>query len=172
METKTQGRDTAGLRGVLPPDLPGGIELGGGAVRELVPAAATQGRVTLLEPRLGPRSLGSPVHTHHDTVELSIVTRGCIGVLLGDEELLAREGDVVVKPVGVPHAFWNPADQPARFVELLTPSGFERYFADLARILGPGGPDLERMGEVLAAHDIEADAASVPVLMERHGLVS
>jgi len=165
-------RDGSPVGGVLAPDLPGGIELGGGAVRELLPASATQGRVTLLEHRLGPRSLGSPVHTHRDTVEISIVTRGCIGVLLGEEELLAREGDVVVKPVGIPHAFWNPADEPARFVELLTPSGFERYFTDLASILGPMGPDLERMGGVLARDDIEADPASVPALMQRHGLVS
>jgi quercetin dioxygenase-like cupin family protein len=156
--------------GVLRPDQPGGLELGGGRVRELVPAAATDGRVTLLEHLLTPRSLGSPLHTHADTVEISIVTRGTIGVLLGDEELEAEAGDVVVKPAGVPHAFWNPADEPARFVELLTPSGFERYFTDLAAILGPSGPDLDRIGEVIAANDIEADFSTVPALMARHGL--
>jgi mannose-6-phosphate isomerase-like protein (cupin superfamily) len=161
---------TTTLQGVLRPDQPGGLELGGGRVRELVPAATTDGRMTLLEHLLSPRSLGSPVHTHADTVEISIVTQGTIGVLLGDREFEAVTGDVVVKPAGIPHAFWNPTDEPARFVELLTPSGFERYFTDLAAIWGPMGPDLDRIGEVIEANDIVADFSTVPELMERHGL--
>jgi hypothetical protein len=40
-----------------------------------------------------------------------------------------------------PHAFWNPADQAARLLEIISPTGFERYFADLADTLsGPGSP--------------------------------
>jgi mannose-6-phosphate isomerase-like protein (cupin superfamily) len=160
------------LRGVLRPDQPGGLELAGGRVRELVPAATTDGRVTLLEHRLAPRSLGSPVHTHARTVEISVVTEGRLGILLGEDELEAVAGDVVVKPAGIPHAFWNPADEPARFVELLTPSGFERYFAELGAIWGPEGPDLDRIGEVIAGNDIDADFATVPELTARHGLHS
>jgi quercetin dioxygenase-like cupin family protein len=157
--------------GVVAADQRGCLELGGGLVRELVSAAATEGRVTLLEHRLAPRSLGSPVHTHERTVEISIVTLGRIGVLLGDDEFVAEQGDVVVKPVGIPHAFWNPAHEPARFVELLTPSGFEHYFEDLGSIWGPAGPDPTRIAEVMSAHDISADFSSVPVLMASHQLV-
>jgi quercetin dioxygenase-like cupin family protein len=164
-------QEVARRGGVVVAEQRGGLELGGGLVRELVAAAATDGRVTLLEHRLAPRSLGSPVHTHERTVEISIVTDGRIGVQLGSDELVAEAGDVVVKPVGIPHAFWNPTDEPARFVELLTPSGFEHYFEDLGSIWGPAGPDPARIGEVMSGHDIAADLSSVPDLMARHQLV-
>jgi hypothetical protein len=44
-------------------------------------------------------------------------------------------------PAADAKASWNPADQPARLLEIISPAGFERYFADLADILsGPGSP--------------------------------
>jgi hypothetical protein len=49
----------------------------------------------------------------------------------------------VVKPRGIAHAFWNPGTEPVRFLELITPAGFEEYFAELEPILGaPGPPDV------------------------------
>jgi hypothetical protein len=46
----------------------------------------------------------------------------------------------VVKPRGIAHAFWNPGTEPVRFLELITPAGFEEYFAELEPILGAAGP--------------------------------
>lgn len=153
-----------------PAEQTGGVDLGGFLVHELVPAAATGSRVTVVDHVVPPRSLAAPVHVHDETVEISIVTEGRIGVQIGDEEFEAGVGDVVHKPAGIPHAFWNPADEPARLVELLTPSGFEHYFTELAAAFGPKGPDLERVAAIAAAHDIELDPRSIEPLLARRGL--
>ena len=51
-------------------------------------------------------------------------------MLSGDEVLEATPGELVFKPRGVPHAFWNATDEPARFLEIIAPAGFERYTAE------------------------------------------
>jgi hypothetical protein len=85
---------------------------------------------------------------------------------------LAKPGDTVVKPRAIPHAFWNPGDEPVRFLELITPGGFEHYFADVAPVLaGEGEPDFAALGQVMAAYSLEPDPASIGRLIAQHGLL-
>jgi len=73
----------------------------------------------------------------------------------------------------VPHAFWNAADEPARALEIISPAGFERYFAELAPRFPPAnqGPiDEEAVGAVREKYALEMDMGSIPVLAERYGL--
>jgi quercetin dioxygenase-like cupin family protein len=116
---------------------------------------------------LAPRALGSPVHTHTREDEWSYVLDGEVGVEIAGATTVARPGDLVLKPRGVPHAFWNAGDSPARFLEVITPGGFENYFAALAEVL----PDLERVAEVAERYGLDIDPASVPRLAQAHGLV-
>lgn len=137
----------------------------------LAGADQTGGGVTFVVHPLAPRALGSPVHTHRHEDEWSFVLEGEVGVQLGDEVHVARPGDLVLKPRGVPHAFWNPGDVPARLLEVITPSGFERYFERLGPLLSPGGPpDLEALGALADEHGLELDLSSVPRLAQEHGL--
>jgi hypothetical protein len=74
----------------------------------------------------------------------------------------------------VPHAFWNATDTPARALEIISPAGFERYFAELAPLFPPAnqGPlDEEAVGAVRAKYALEMDMSSIPALAERHGLL-
>ena len=73
----------------------------------------TGGRLSLVEHPLEPRALGSPLHTHRDEDEYSVVLEGQVGAQIGGQTVVAGPGTVLVKPRGVPHAFWNPTDQPA-----------------------------------------------------------
>ncbi|MFC5381415.1 cupin domain-containing protein [Aquipuribacter nitratireducens] len=148
----------------------GGVDLDGFLVHELVPATATGGRLAVVDHVLPPRSLASPWHVHARTVEISVVVQGTVGVRIGDEEMTAGPGDVVHKPAGVWHAFWNPGEEQARLVELITPAGFERFFWDLAKSVGAQGSDLDRIAEVAAEHDIVVDPTSVEWLVSRYGL--
>lgn len=84
-----------------------------GAVLLLHPDAA-DGRFSLVEHALAPHALGAPVHTHRNEDEYSLVLDGRVGVEVGDETFEASAGDVIVKPRGVRHAFWNPTGTPAR----------------------------------------------------------
>lgn len=47
---------------------------------------------------------------------------------------------LVVKPRGVPHAFWNAGDEEVRLLELISPGGFDRYFSEVVTLLAGGGP--------------------------------
>jgi len=133
---------------------------------------ATGGGAAFVVHDLAPRTLGSPVHTHTREDEWSFVLAGEIGVLVGDTTTVAQSGDLVLKPRRVPHAFWNATDGPARLLEVITPGGFEDYFAALGEVLADEGtPDLRRVAEVAERFGLDIDAASIPALAQTHGLV-
>lgn len=137
----------------------------------VLPSEATAGRIAVVEHPLAPRALGALVHTHRNEDEYSLVLEGTIGVEIGGETLEAGPGAVVLKPRGIPHAFWNPTDEPARLLELIVPGGFEAYFAELGEILARPGPlDPDGLGAVAARYDLELDPGSIPRLAEAHGL--
>ena len=133
----------------------------------LAGARDTAGGPAFVVHDLVPRALGSPVHTHTREDEWSYVLDGEVGIEIAGSTTVARPGDLVLKPRGVPHAFWNAGDSPARFLEVITPGGFEDYFAALAEVL----PDLDRVMEVAARYGLDIDPASVPRLAREHGLV-
>src|SRR5215213_5627943 len=87
---------------------------------------------SLVEHPIAPRTLAAPMHVHEHEDEYSYVLEGEVGVQVGDDVHYARPGDLVSKPRGVWHAFWNRADEPARLLEIISPGGFERYFAEIA----------------------------------------
>jgi quercetin dioxygenase-like cupin family protein len=141
--------------------------------RYLVTGEQTGGAFAVVEHDLAPHQLGAPTHTHEREDEISHVLAGRLGVQIGDDVLEAGPGDTVFKPRAIPHAFWNPGDEPVRFLELITPAGFEEYFADLAPHLNIGGaPDFEAMGGVMARYALTMDMESMPRLVEQHGLAA
>jgi len=142
-------------------------------IRFMIGGEQTEGNFALVEHPIGPRALAAPMHTHEHEDEYTYVLEGEVGVQIGEEVLVARPGDLVFKPRGVPHAFWNATDTPARVLEIISPAGFERYFAELAPLLPPAnqGPlDEEAVGVVREKYGLEMDMGSIPVLAERHGL--
>ena len=80
---------------------------------------------TIGEHPVAPGVLAAPTHTHSREDELSYVVHGTIQAQLGDRIVTAGPGDVIWKPRGVPHAFWNPGPERALVLELIVPGGFE-----------------------------------------------
>ena len=130
---------------------------------------------SLVEHPIAPRTLGAPMHVHEHEDEYSYVLEGEVGVQIGDEVRYARAGDLVVKPRGIPHAFWNRTDEPARLLEIISPGGFERYFAELgaaaaapargARLRGPrraAGALRPEHGHGHGGDDLRAGGLTVP----------
>jgi mannose-6-phosphate isomerase-like protein (cupin superfamily) len=147
------------------------VWLAGLGARVMLDGHQTGSRFSLVEHPLKARVLGSPVHTHTQEDEYSFVLEGRIGVQIGDLEMFATAGTLVVKPRGMPHAFWNPDDAPARVLELISPAGFEAYFAALAELFASGRPDPTR-GEAIRKHfGLELDVDSMQRLVAKHGLV-
>ncbi len=136
--------------------------------RRMLAASATGGAFGLVEHDLPAGQLGSPVHTHEREDEYSYVLRGCLSAQIGDTVLAAGPGELVVKPRGIPHAFWNSGSEPVRFLELISPGGFEEYFFELA---GPfNAHDEPAMGEIVGRYALDLRMETVPELLERHGL--
>lgn len=160
----------AAVRHVLGPDEGEAVRLMALGVRFMIGGETTDGAFSLVEHPLPPRALGAPLHTHRNEDEYSYVLEGRIGVQLGDEVLEAGPGELVFKPRGVPHAFWNAGDEPARLLELISPAGFENYFRELAPLLAAADRDEAAIGEVVARYDLDIDFGTIPVLAERHGL--
>ena len=100
-------------------------------IRFMIGGEETQDNFALVEHPIGPRALAAPMHTHEREDEYTYVLEGEIGFQIGEEVLVARPGDLVFKPRGVKHAFWNAADEPARALEIISPAGFEGFFAAL-----------------------------------------
>jgi quercetin dioxygenase-like cupin family protein len=136
--------------------------------RRLIDRAGTDGRFAAVVHDLGPRQLGAPVHTHSREDEYSLLLSGRLTVMLGDAVTEAGPGQLVIKPRGIPHAMWNSGDQPAQFIELISPAGFEEYFFEVARHFEDGHP--ERTAETAARYGLSIDLQSVATLIERHHL--
>ena len=114
-----------------------------------------------------------PPHIHSREDEFSIVTAGKIGFRSGADEVVLGAGEYIVKPRGELHTMWNAGDDEARMIEVITPSGFERFFLDLADIIEAGTAGPGRAREALAAsYGVFFDPTWVPELMEKYGLNS
>jgi mannose-6-phosphate isomerase-like protein (cupin superfamily) len=139
--------------------------------RYIIRSDQTGGRFALLEHTIPPRGLAAPVHTHTHEDEYSFVLSGRMGAMVGDEVVAAGPGELVAKPRGIPHAFWNAGDEEVRLLELISPGGFAQYFADLAPILAAEGePDFAALAKVQARYALTMDVETIGTLAERFGL--
>lgn len=145
--------------------------MGGISARTLVPAAATGGAYSVVEHRLRARELIAPLHRHSREDEVTVVVQGRIGVVAGDRVLVAGPGEVVRKPRGEWHTFFNAGDAEARVLEIVSPPGLEEYFAELARYFPTDAPpDLDAVADASDRYGIEMDPDSLAGLVERFGL--
>src|SRR4029450_11661156 len=74
---------------------------------------------------------------HEKEDEYSYVLEGRLGALLGDEVVYADPGEFVFKPRKQWHTFWA-GDTECRILEIISPSGFEHFFAELAELVAQG----------------------------------
>src|SRR3954464_12060830 len=144
------------------------VDLGSLGVRFMIWGEETGGTFSLVEHPIPPRTLCAPLHRHHREDEYSYVLEGRMGALLGDEVVYAEAGDLVFKPRGQWHTFWNAGDEPCRILEIISPGGFERCFEELVDL--GARPTPEAVSEIAARYGLEFDMASISVLCKRHGL--
>jgi len=140
-------------------------------VRFMIPGVDTDTRFSLVEHPIPPRALAAPLHRHNREDEYSYVLKGRMGALLGDDVVEAGPGDLVYKPRGQWHTFWNAGDEPARILEIISPAGFEKFFEELVDMGGVANADPEELVEIAARYGHHFQLDSVPELVERFGLV-
>ena len=142
------------------------FDFGGFGVHWKIDGEDTGNRFAVVHHPIAPKALAAPLHFHHNEDEYSYVLRGKMGALLGDDVVVAEQGEWVFKPRGQWHTFWNPGDAPCEIIELISPAGFENYFREVAKAWG----DLEMFGIINKRYNLEMNFESVPELCERFGL--
>src|SRR6059058_2759193 len=144
--------------------------LGSIGVRFMIEGETTGGGFSLVEHPMSARALAAPLHRHVREDEYSYVLQGRMGALLGGAVLEAGPGDLVFKPRGEWHTFWNAGDEPCRILEIIAPAGFERFFAKLVELGGVAQADPAVLGNLCERYELEMDPDSVPGLIERFGV--
>lgn len=125
-------------------------------------AETTGGLVGVIE-QLAPPGSGSPLHVHRNEDEWFYVMEGELTFLVGDDRVVAGAGGFVYGPRGIPHIFEVTSAEPAHFLLVAEPGGFEAMVrAAGVPATAPGlppadspPPDMEKLGAAAAAQGIE-----------------
>jgi quercetin dioxygenase-like cupin family protein len=144
--------------------------LGSIGVRFMIEGEEAGERFSLVEHPLSARALAAPLHRHAREDEYSYVVEGQVGALLGDEVVIGGPGDLIFKPRNQWHTFWNAGDQPARLLEIISPAGFERFFAELVELGGVAQAEPQTLADLCARYELQMNPDSVPGLIQRFDL--
>jgi quercetin dioxygenase-like cupin family protein len=121
----------------------------------LLRSEQTDGQLSVIENTVPAGWEGPPLH-HHDFDETFYVLEGELTFRLGDDVFTRGAGELAFAPGGVPHAFANRSNQPARFLLTMSPPGHDRYFDELAEILAVDGPpDPEAIADLRRRYDTQ-----------------
>ncbi|MDQ3127086.1 MAG: cupin domain-containing protein [Chloroflexota bacterium] len=133
--------------------------------------AADTGSISIIEHLFAPGVLVPP-HRHTYEDEISYVVEGEMGFRSDGREMSLGAGGYIVKPRGELHSMWNAGNRPARMIEIISPGGFENYFAELAAAVAAAGrlPDLEVETAIADRYGLVFEMTEVPDLIARHGL--
>ena len=137
--------------------------------RFLVDSKDWGGHLGVVEHLLAPRSIAAPMHRHTKEDEFSLILEGRVWFVAGNEEHVAEVGDLVFKPRGEWHTFFNAADEPARLLELISPGGLEEAFRLIDTATDDFGPDFD-LSPYLAPYGLEDDFEATAPIMEKYGL--
>jgi mannose-6-phosphate isomerase-like protein (cupin superfamily) len=146
------------------------VFLGSMGVRFMVDGLASGGGFSLVEHPMSARALAAPLHRHSREDEYSYVVEGRVGALLGEEVVVGLPGDLIFKPRGQWHTFWNAGEEPARLLEIISPAGFEKYFAELVELGGSTRADPRDLAALSKRYGLQVDRDSVSDLIRRFEL--
>ncbi|MFF0539628.1 cupin domain-containing protein [Streptomyces coelicoflavus] len=114
------------------------ILLGTTRMRVLEDGSHTGHRLGMAESVLAPLTPGPPQHRHARHDEGFYVISGTVRFTVGDEDIDATAGTLVMVPPGAPHTFANTTGEPARMLSTFTPDLYVQYFRDLEELYAGG----------------------------------
>lgn len=114
------------------------VDVFGNLITFLMPGAETGVRFSMVEAYTAPGA-GSPPHLHNGDEEAFFVLDGEYEFVVGDEVVTRGPGTVTKIEKGVPHAFANKGDTPARMIIMNWPADLhERFFLAVGTPMEPG----------------------------------
>jgi quercetin dioxygenase-like cupin family protein len=126
----------------------------GSSYRSLLAAEDTAGRMSITDSTTDP-GVGPPRHIHHAEDEAFVVLTGEIEFWTPAGRLRRGPGGTAFIPRGTEHTFRVTSGIPSRHLVILTPGGFEGFFAEMLR----GGfripEDMAAIAAVAARYNLE-----------------
>lgn len=122
----------------------------------------TGGAFALWETTSPPEN-GPPPHLHHREDESFYILDGELEFLVGDETVRGGPGTFLRIPKGTMHTFKSVGTTPARFLAMVVPGGFEKFFFEAGEPatdktsppVQEGPPDVEKLVATAARYDCE-----------------
>ena len=136
--------------------------------RFMVSGSESGGGFALVEHLLPPRTLAAPLHRHSREDEYSFILEGEIGAVFEGAEVFGSTGQLIFKPRGEWHTFWNAGDTPARILEIISPGGFEEAFREMHAF--GDALDPAALSDIAARYGIDIDFEGTAPIIERHHL--
>lgn len=113
------------------PQLDGAVEWLGVQYKTILTPERTGGAMSIVD-SWSPAGSGPPQHIHQNEDETFVILTGSCKIWMAGEEFTASAGESVFIPRGTEHTFKVTEDAPSRHLVILTPGGFEGFFADMA----------------------------------------
>jgi mannose-6-phosphate isomerase-like protein (cupin superfamily) len=121
------------------------------STRLLADSDATGGALSIMRTTMGERIEGARPHTHSKSAELFYILEGQLQLLAGERVIIAGQGDLVVIPPDMAHAFATIPGHSADFLIVQAP-GLPRFgYFRLVERLRRGEATLE---ELLASQEL------------------
>jgi quercetin dioxygenase-like cupin family protein len=122
----------------------------------------TDGRFTVLEFLTPPGDM-TPLHSHERAGQITFGLEGEVTVYLSEGAHVLRSGDLIQHPAGVIKTQKVTSSEPARYLDINFPSGFEGFVAavgtpaDSLTLPPPPDeePDPERLARIAEEHHIK-----------------
>ena len=101
-----------------------------------------------------PVGSGPPRHAHQNEDEILVMITGSCKVWIDGRERIAGQGESVFIPRGTNHSFKVVGEEPSRHLVILTPGGFEAFFAEMAAGQFRIPEDMPAIEESAARHNL------------------
>lgn len=131
----------------------GAIEWLGVQYKTILSPDQTGGAMSIVD-SWSPAGSGPPRHVHMKEDETFVILTGACKFWLEGKEFTAGEGESVFIPRGAEHTFKVVGDEPCRHLVILTPGGFEGFFADMAAGQCRIPEDMSAIEESAARHNL------------------
>lgn len=110
----------------------GAVLWNGTSYATVVPSADTGGTMCILD-TVTPGGSGPPRHVHATEDEAFVVMTGEVDFWVAGQTVRKGPGEGAFVQRGTEHTFRVVGDQPSRHLLILTPGGFEGFFAEMAK---------------------------------------
>ena len=114
----------------------------------------TGGTVSVVESHDVPDG-GPPPHIHQREDETFQILEGEYEWIVGDEKFVAKKGETIFAPRGIPHTYRYVGKSPGRLMCVITPAGFEGFFEEIGAMTPQQQQDIPRVMEIAKKFGLE-----------------